>query len=122
WRASQAGGDVDDDLLTGHLPGVAVQELLAEPAADLVELTRRVEQARARWGVTADVVDAEAARINAVFGRRVVHRIGAPAREWFKAGQVRHAFDVLDDEMADWPALADCRYVGIYDFDARPCP
>ena len=122
WRAVSGREPMTDELLTGHLPGAAVRTLLAEPATDAAELARRVARERARWGVTADVVEARAAEINRELGVPLIRQVCAPPGYRHKAGQLRRAFEVLDEALRDWPALPRCRYVAVYDFDSRPHP
>jgi hypothetical protein len=122
WRAVSDRKPLTEELLTGHLPGAAVRKLLAEPAASAAELERRVTQLRAEWGVTADVVEVQATRINRELGSPLIRQVCAPPEYRYKAGQMRYAFEVLDEALQDWPALRRCRYVAVYDFDSRPHP
>src|SRR5690606_9013134 len=50
----------------------------------------------------------------------LVRHLEAPADRQGKAGQLAYVIDKLSIALADWPRIADCRFVVVYDFDARP--
>jgi hypothetical protein len=108
-------GETADRYLTGHFPRQEVSRLLAlRRSTEKEKFETEVAAAYRRASTTGQVVD-EFSRSNS----RVV-RAEAPARFRRKAGQLRFAFDQLDQILGDWDSLSECRFVGIYDFDARP--
>ncbi len=113
WNADPHGAH--SRLLTGHLPGPVVADLLSNRAQlSRVEFGDAVTTAHANTRTTGQLVDEVADR------EPLVRQIEAPSDWALKAGQLRYAIANLDDALSDWPLLADCRYVAVYDFDARP--
>jgi len=113
WNAGHTGGPV----LTGHLAGDAVAELLdRRPHLTREEFLTAVRTAFEQQPTTGALV-AEAARGT---GASAVHLVEAPRDRLGKAGQLQYALDELDRVLADWPELDRCSYVMINDFDARP--
>jgi hypothetical protein len=104
-----------DRYLTGHLTRPEIVRLMAlRPTMTREEFARKVRAAFDDAPTTADLVD------NVAASTPMVARLHSPASFERKAGQLRFAFDNLHQALADWNALAECRYVAMYDFDARP--
>jgi hypothetical protein len=115
WSAK--GGPPTAALLTGHLPGATVADLLAGSAQlSEDEFKARARKAFAETGTTGQLVTEIAG------SDQTVRCLEAPASWLRKAGQLRYAIDHLEDALGDWPQLAECRYVAVYDFDARTEP
>lgn len=101
--------------LTGHLPGATVRSLLEQKAGkSYYEFQAAVYSAFEKELTTGELVEREAAQDGAP-----VFHIEAPANWLRKSGQLRYVINNLDEHLAGWPALPDCRYVAVYDFDAR---
>lgn len=113
WTASTSRSV--NSLLTGHLPRNQVSELLASrPNMSWEIFVDQVHREFAEAGTTTEIV------ANLIGADTLIRCVEAPANWLRKAGQLRYAIDRLESTLGDWPDLLHCRYVGVYDFDARP--
>jgi cellulose synthase/poly-beta-1,6-N-acetylglucosamine synthase-like glycosyltransferase len=107
--------------VTGHQPHK--KPALSLTISDLPSrLSRRLRRgSKTTLPVSGTVITSTGQLVDAVLAQySIVKRIDAPASWRFKAGQLRYAIQNLETILEDWPLLKECRYVGIYDFDARP--
>ncbi|MFF9573069.1 hypothetical protein [Streptomyces sp. NPDC014685] len=107
-----------EELLTGHLPGALIPGLLARRTRmDRAAFVAHVRELFDLQETTGRMVDQ---LVSTHLAPDLVRQLEAPADRAGKAGQLAYALEELDSALADWPRITDCRYVVVYDFDARP--
>jgi hypothetical protein len=123
-QLSCGGSRPSMDLLTGHLPGTALEALWRERDAlrTPADVERAVRERFAATPTTAEVARDCARRLNAEAGVDLVAHAEYAGPEPYKVGQVRWALHRLPELLRGWDRVGDVRYAGIYDIDARPRP
>jgi hypothetical protein len=103
-----------DGGIFGYLPAFTrAASTHCASSGTLEDMSRMLSQVVQEYPTTGDVARGAAVRDR-------THVLDAPSEWRLKAGQLRYALQCLPELLCEWASFPQCRYIGIYDIDARP--